>query len=188
MEGVYLDHHSHYNFLQGAFVRPRWLEDMFKFPALIALNLVCIYKRFEIESLVLLLILSRVDYVQHLITGSVEQTKEMNKRMKKVQKLINLENTIQEREEGSIEVPESWPKSGDVKAEGVKLRYRPKCDLSLKGLTFDIRSGLKVGVVGRTGAGKSTLGLTFLRILELESGNITIDGVDISKVKLQTLR
>jgi len=72
--------------------------------------------------------------------------------------------------------------------KGVELRYRPELDEVLKGLDLDIDHGLKVGVVGRTGAGKSTLGLTLLRILEIKAGTIRIDGVNIQKVKLQHLR
>lgn len=72
--------------------------------------------------------------------------------------------------------------------KGVELRYRPGLDEVLKGLDLDIDHGLKVGVVGRTGAGKSTLGLTLLRILEIKAGTIRIDGINIQKVKLQHLR
>lgn len=70
----------------------------------------------------------------------------------------------------------------------MSLRYRPDTDLVLKNVNFNIEGGMKVGVVGRTGAGKSTIALTLSRILELESGSIEIDGVDISKVGLQRLR
>lgn len=113
---------------------------------------------------------------------------ESTKKMKKVQKLVNIANTIQEIEEGEIEPPQDWPSKGTLETKNVKLRYRPKLDLVLKGLDFKADAGLKIGVCGRTGAGKSTLGLTFLRILEIETGTITIDGIDISKVALQTLR
>jgi ATP-binding cassette, subfamily C (CFTR/MRP), member 1 len=58
----------------------------------------------------------------------------------------------------------------------------------LNGLSLKIKPGEKVGVVGRTGAGKSTLGLTLSRIMELQSGSIKIDGVDISRVDLDFLR
>jgi ATP-binding cassette, subfamily C (CFTR/MRP), member 1 len=58
----------------------------------------------------------------------------------------------------------------------------------IKNLTLKVEPGMKLGVVGRTGAGKSTLGLTLSRLIELDSGAILIDGVDISKVDLKTLR
>ena len=60
------------------------------------------------------------------------------------------------------------------------LRYRPTTELVLKGLTFDVKAGTKVGVVGRTGAGKSTISMALSRIVELDQGQILIDGVDIS--------
>lgn len=58
----------------------------------------------------------------------------------------------------------------------------------MKDLSFKVRPGTKVGVVGRTGAGKSTICLSLSRIVELESGSIEIDGVDIRKVDLQKVR
>lgn len=108
--------------------------------------------------------------------------------MKKVQKLVNLENVPIEKEEGTVKVNDQWCKKGHIKFEKLEMRYRPTTDLVLKGLDFDIKAGDKVGIVGRTGAGKSTLGLTLLRIIESEKGRIIIDGEDISKIDLQTLR
>jgi len=68
------------------------------------------------------------------------------------------------------------------------LRYRPKTDLVLKGLTFDIQPGHKVGIVGRTGAGKSTIALALTRIVELESGSICIDGRNIAQMSMDEVR
>lgn len=68
------------------------------------------------------------------------------------------------------------------------MRYRKNTEIVLKGLSFDIKGGERVGVVGRTGAGKSTLANVITRICEIEEGTITLDGVDISKVDLQKLR
>lgn len=68
------------------------------------------------------------------------------------------------------------------------MRYRPNTDRVLKGLTLKIAPGEKVGVVGRTGAGKSTIFMAFSRIVELESGSIEIDGIDISKLPLVDVR
>ena len=60
-----------------------------------------------------------------------------------------------------------WPQNGHISFKDVHLRYRPETDLVLKGLTFDVPSGLKVGIVGRTGAGKSTISLALSRIVEI---------------------
>jgi len=81
-----------------------------------------------------------------------------------------------------------WPAHGKVSFKDVDLRYRPDCDLVLQKLSFDCEPGHKVGVVGRTGAGKSTMCLVLSRIIELESGTIHIDGKEASKIELETLR
>ena len=60
------------------------------------------------------------------------------------------------------------------------MRYRPEFDPVLKDLSFEVKAGMKVGIVGRTGAGKSSLLLALFRIVEKESGLIEIDGQDIS--------
>ena len=70
----------------------------------------------------------------------------------------------------------------------VFLRYRPACDRALNGVSFRAKAGEKIGIVGRTGAGKSTLFMGLTRIVELEGGRIEIDGVDVSKIDLKALR
>ncbi len=66
----------------------------------------------------------------------------------------------------------------------MSVRYRPTTEIVFLNLNFSVQSGAKIGVVGRTGAGKSTLGLCIFRILELCAGKIIIDGIDISKIDL----
>ena len=63
--------------------------------------------------------------------------------------------------------PSDWPNQGQVTFKDVNLRYRPNTELVLKGLNFEVPAGIKVGVVGRTGAGKSTISLALSRIVEL---------------------
>ena len=60
------------------------------------------------------------------------------------------------------------------------LRYRPETEIVLNNLSFSIKGGEKIGIVGRTGAGKSTIALAITRILELKQGQILLDGLDIS--------
>lgn len=85
-------------------------------------------------------------------------------------------------------LPYNWPSEGRIEFINSKLRYRPGLPLVLKGLNISIPAQAKVGVVGRTGAGKSTLMVALLRLVELDSGSIKIDGVDIRSVGLKTLR
>ncbi|KAL2002465.1 hypothetical protein VTN02DRAFT_6732 [Thermoascus thermophilus] len=84
--------------------------------------------------------------------------------------------------------PPNWPSKGSVKFIDYTTRYRPDLDPVLKNINFTVRPGEKVGIVGRTGAGKSSLALALFRGLEAEKGQIIIDGVDIGKIGLQDLR
>lgn len=84
--------------------------------------------------------------------------------------------------------PQQWPEAGRVKFENYKVRYRPELDLVLHGITCDIDSTEKIGIVGRTGAGKSSLTNCLFRIIEAAEGCILIDDVDISKIGLHDLR
>ncbi|KUL82886.1 hypothetical protein ZTR_09009 [Talaromyces verruculosus] len=86
------------------------------------------------------------------------------------------------------DIPEDWPPQGDIQFIGYTTRY--SCDLEpvLKDISFHIRPGQRTAVVGRTGAGKSSLLLALIRILEADSGRIEIDGIDIAAVGLEQLR
>uniref|UniRef100_A0AAR2KFH3 ATP-binding cassette, sub-family C (CFTR/MRP), member 2 n=1 Tax=Pygocentrus nattereri TaxID=42514 RepID=A0AAR2KFH3_PYGNA len=84
--------------------------------------------------------------------------------------------------------PDGWPSEGRVRFEDYKVRYRPELELVLHGITCDIRSNEKIGIVGRTGAGKSSLTNCLFRIMEAAEGRILIDGVDIARLGLHDLR
>ncbi|CAB9499450.1 Multiple drug resistance-associated protein-like transporter 1 [Seminavis robusta] len=82
-----------------------------------------------------------------------------------------------------------WPWQGDIRMHNVSMRYNELSSLVLKGITLDIPRGTTLGVVGRSGSGKSSLLLTLFRLVEIEGGGkIEIDGVDIRSVSLQKLR
>ncbi|XP_044271389.1 multidrug resistance-associated protein 1 isoform X7 [Tribolium madens] len=81
-----------------------------------------------------------------------------------------------------------WPENGTVQFNKYAVRYRPGLDLVLKGVNFSINGGEKVGIVGRTGAGKSSLTLALFRIIEAAEGEILIDGINIAELGLHTLR
>lgn len=88
----------------------------------------------------------------------------------------------------NIVLPKSWPEHGLVEFDNVCLRYRDGLPLALNGLSFVIEPGKRCGVVGRTGAGKSTLTIALFRLAELESGRCLIDGVDLSTLGLSDVR
>ncbi|XP_042034677.1 ABC transporter C family member 4-like [Salvia splendens] len=84
--------------------------------------------------------------------------------------------------------PPNWPSRGDVELNNVQVRYRPDTPLVLKGISLSISGGEKIGVVGRTGGGKSTLIQVLFRLVEPSGGKIIIDGIDISALGLHDLR
>ncbi|KAJ6738070.1 ABC TRANSPORTER C FAMILY MEMBER 11-RELATED [Salix koriyanagi] len=84
--------------------------------------------------------------------------------------------------------PPAWPSSGSMKFRDVVLRYRPELPPVLHGLSFEVSPSEKLGIVGRTGAGKSSMLNALFRIVELERGEITIDGCDVAKFGLTDLR
>ncbi|XP_065882181.1 ABC transporter C family member 12-like isoform X1 [Euphorbia lathyris] len=84
--------------------------------------------------------------------------------------------------------PPAWPSSGSINFRDVVLRYRPELPPVLHGLSFSVSPSEKLGIVGRTGAGKSSMLNALFRIVELERGKIIIDGCDVSKFGLRDLR
>jgi ABC-type multidrug transport system fused ATPase/permease subunit len=86
------------------------------------------------------------------------------------------------------EPPKDWPQRGAIKVEHLTLRYAPDLPTVIRDVTFEVEPSAKVAVVGRTGAGKSTIATAFFRFLEADSGRIVIDGIDIAQIGLEELR
>ncbi|XP_074198909.1 ATP-binding cassette sub-family C member 3 isoform X2 [Camelus bactrianus] len=84
--------------------------------------------------------------------------------------------------------PADWPLQGEVEFRNYSVRYRPGLELVLKDLSLRVRGGEKVGIVGRTGAGKSSMTLCLFRILEAAEGEIRIDGLNVADIGLHDLR
>ena len=83
---------------------------------------------------------------------------------------------------------DTFAQKGGIEFKDVVLRYRPNLPTVLNKLSFKINAGEKVGIVGRTAAGKSTMSLALTRIVEIEAGRINIDGDDIQETTLDNLR
>ncbi|XP_058750305.1 ABC transporter C family member 8-like [Vicia villosa] len=84
--------------------------------------------------------------------------------------------------------PSSWPSKGRIDLQDLEIRYRPNAPLVLKGITCTFKEGSRVGVVGRTGSGKSTLISALFRLVEPSRGDILIDGLNICSIGLKDLR
>ncbi|KAK6214962.1 ABC transporter [Colletotrichum tabaci] len=95
---------------------------------------------------------------------------------------------LQTEDQGGIQPPATWPTEGRLEVKDLVVSYAEDLSPVLKGLSFSVNKNERVGVVGRTGAGKSSLTLALFRFLEARSGSIHVDGLDISKVKLHELR
>ncbi|GFU28737.1 multidrug resistance-associated protein 1, partial [Nephila pilipes] len=83
---------------------------------------------------------------------------------------------------------DAWPQEGQIKFDSYSTRYREGLELVLKDITCVIKPRERVGIVGRTGAGKSSLTLALFRIIEAAKGKISIDGIHIAKLGLHDLR
>lgn len=104
-----------------------------------------------------------------------------------------LQEFMKVEQEPPSEIPETepkpdWPTRGEIEVKDVSLRYAPHLPRVIKNVTFHVEPSHKIGVVGRTGAGKSTIITAFFRFLDPETGYIKIDDVDICSIGLRNLR
>ena len=128
--------------------------------------------------------------VTQTLNWLVRMTSEVETNIVAVERLKEYSETKREAdwEDESDEKLKSWPSKAKIQFKNASARYREGLPLVLKNLTFDVDAEQKIGIVGRTGAGKSSVTLTLFRIIELDSGQIFIDDVDISKMGLHCLR
>ncbi|KAI1499120.1 putative ABC transporter [Biscogniauxia marginata] len=102
-------------------------------------------------------------------------------------KMLETMTPLEGGEARTLEPAENWPSRGHVEFKNITASYQPD-SVALRNLSLNISAGQKIVICGRTGSGKSTLLLMLLRILELKSGKIELDGIDIKQVRLDVLR
>ncbi|XP_067833265.1 ATP-binding cassette sub-family C member 10 [Heptranchias perlo] len=127
--------------------------------------------------------------VTNLLSGVISSFTQTESQMVSVERLEEYVTEIpSEPQDGDIEVPDTWPQEGVVVFRDVVLMYRQGLPHVLNGVNIKINAGEKVGIVGRTGSGKSTLFLALFRMVELSEGQIFIDNIDTKAVSLVELR
>ncbi|EAQ92517.1 hypothetical protein CHGG_00752 [Chaetomium globosum CBS 148.51] len=95
---------------------------------------------------------------------------------------------IETESEGGKDAPAAWPAQGKIEVDNLTIRYADDLPPVLKNVNFTVGAGERIGIVGRTGAGKSTLAAVFFRLLDPVEGSVHVDNVDISTLKLSQLR
>lgn len=101
---------------------------------------------------------------------------------------VLLRKTSNQKQPGEVRQPYTkWPSRGSITFENMSASHDTS-SLALKNISFSIKSGMKVGICGRTGSGKSSLLLSILRLVEVESGTIWVDGLDLQTLSRESIR
>lgn len=126
--------------------------------------------------------------ITQTLNWAVRMTSEMETNIVSVERIKEYTVTTTEKMEHSRVTPSTWPERGEISIKNFSVRYRPGLELVLHGVTAHVEPSEKVGIVGRTGAGKSSLTLALFRIIEADGGCIEIDGTNIADLQLEQLR
>lgn len=126
--------------------------------------------------------------ITQTLNWAVRMTSELETNIVAVERINEYTITPTEGNNSQSLAPKSWPENGEISIKNFSVRYRPGLDLVLHGVTAHISPCEKIGIVGRTGAGKSSLTLALFRIIEADGGCIEIDGTNIADLLLEQLR
>ena len=164
--------------------------DFLSYLFIIFLILFSIFFRFNFEPATIGILLNYCVQIQDELVRYLTCRSNLENDMVGLERAIAYTKIIQERPDKMPKDEELglWPSEGSIRFENYSVQYRPETEIVLKNLNFEIRPKEKIGIVGRTGSGKSTIALCLFRILEAKEGNIYIDDVDISQIGLKKLR
>ncbi|KAF9510627.1 hypothetical protein BS47DRAFT_1395826 [Hydnum rufescens UP504] len=172
----------------------RWLGVHLDFLGAIltfAVAILAVASRFSISPSQTGVALSYILSVQQGFGWMIRQAAEVENNMNAVERVHhyahNLEQEVPHRVDEK-KPPPDWPSRGDLELNDISMSYRPGLPLVLKGLSLHVNGGEHIGVVGRTGAGKSSILVALYRLVELDSGSITLDGINVSTLGLADLR
>lgn len=174
------------------FSNQRWLSvrvDTIGNALVFTVGILVVTSRFSVNPSIGGLVLSYILAIVQMLQFGVRQLAEVENGMNAVERLRYYGTQLEEEAPlHTVEVRESWPEKGEIVFDNVQMRYRDGLPLVLSGLSMHVRGGERIGIVGRTGAGKSSIMSTLFRLVEISGGSITIDGVNISTIGLHDLR
>ncbi|KAF4984405.1 hypothetical protein FDECE_17091 [Fusarium decemcellulare] len=174
------------------FANQRWLSvriDLIGTLLVFVTAILVVTSRFSINPSIGGLVLSYILSIVGMMQFSVRQLAEVENAMNAVERLYYYGTELEEEAPlHTVEVRKSWPEKGEIIFDNVEMRYRAGLPLVLSGLSMHVQGGERIGIVGRTGAGKSSIMSTLFRLVEISGGRITIDGLDISTIGLHDLR
>ena len=174
------------------FANQRWLAvrlDVVGNLLVFTTGILVVTSRFDVSPSTAGLVLSYILSIVQIIQFSVRQLSEVENSMISTERLYYYGTSIEEEPPLHLDpVPDAWPHSGEIVFDDVQMRYREGLPLVLQGLNMKVAGGERIGVVGRTGAGKSSIMSALFRLVELSNGSISIDGINIATVGLKDLR
>lgn len=174
------------------FSNQRWLSvrlDMIGNLLVFTVGILVVTSRFSVNPSIGGLVLSYILGIVQMLQFSVRQLAEVENAMNAVERLQYYGSELEEEAPlHTVDVRENWPEKGEIIFDNVQMRYREGLPLVLSGLSMHVRGGERIGIVGRTGAGKSSIMSTLFRLVEISGGSITIDGLNISTIGLYDLR
>ncbi|EEH04039.1 ABC protein [Histoplasma capsulatum G186AR] len=174
------------------FANQRWLSvrlDAIGIFMVFVTGILVVTSRFNVSPSISGLVLSHILAISQMLQFTIRCLADVENSMNATERIHHYGTKLEEEApQHLLELDSQWPQQGRISFSNVEMRYRPGLPLVLQGLTMDIRGGEHIGIVGRTGAGKSTITSTLFRMTELSGGTIKIDDIDIATVGLHDLR
>lgn len=172
----------------------RWVAiflDIIAVAFALIIALLCVTRQFKISPAAVGVLLTYVLQLPGLLNTILRALTQVENDMNSAERLVTYATELPQEaayRKSDFSPPEDWPRNGEINFEDVSFAYRPGLPIVLKNVNLTIAGGEKIGICGRTGAGKSTIMSALYRLNELTSGRIIIDDVDTFKLGLYDLR
>ncbi|KAI9375909.1 P-loop containing nucleoside triphosphate hydrolase protein [Aspergillus egyptiacus] len=187
---------SSINMMNGAyfltFSNQRWLSvrlDAVSTLLVFVTGVLVVTSRFSVSPSISGLVLSYILAIAQMLQFTVRQLAEVENNMNATERIHHYGTELEQEPPLHLTpLPPTWPSDGTITFTDVSMRYRPDLPLVLQHLNMTIPGGTRIGIVGRTGAGKSSILSALFRLTDLSEGSISIDGIDIATIGLHDLR